>query len=348
MRRRDWPWARRQPKRTEATTGGTDAVDGLAPGAGERRRTPAVVTRNLGRSVGRREAVRGISLVVEDGETLGLLGRLGAGKTTTIGLISTRLRPTRGEVRIFGKLVSEDVNAARRLLNVASEEEGGYPSLTGEENVDFFAHLYGVPRGECSQRVAGVLELVEMTPSKDDRLASYSRGMRRRLSLACALVTAPRLLLLDEPTVGVDPQSRAHIFQAVRALQARGLSILYTTRDIEDAEALCDRIAIMDEGRLVALGTVSEILARSQTREVIELTLGRPPGDLGSIARLDGVLRLELSGSELRVFTLHAPGVLAVLCGTPAFLAQPILTMKVTPVTLEDVFVELTGKELHD
>jgi len=161
-------------------------------------------------------------------------------------------------------------------------------------------------------------------------------------------VTAPRLLLLDEPTVGVDPQSRAHIFQAVRALQARGLSILYTTRDIEDAEALCDRIAIMDEGRLVAVGTVSEILARSRTREVIELTLGRPPGDLGSIARLDGVLRLELSGTELRVFTLHAPGVLAVLCGTPAFLAQPILTMKVTPVTLEDVFVELTGKELHD
>ncbi len=204
MRRRDWPWARRQPKRTEAATGGTDAVDGLAPGAGERRRTPAVVTRNLGRSVGRREAVRGISLVVEDGETLGLLGRLGAGKTTTIGLISTRLRPTRGEVRIFGNLVSEDVNAARRLLNVASEEEGGYPSLTGEENVDFFARLYGVPRGECSQRVAGVLELVEMTPSKDDRLASYSRGMRRRLSLACALVTAPRLLPLDEPTVGVD------------------------------------------------------------------------------------------------------------------------------------------------
>jgi len=184
--------------------------------------------------------VRGISLVVEDGETLGLLGRLGAGKTTTIGLISTRLRPTRGEVRIFGSLVSEDVNAARRLLNVASEEEGGYPSLTGEENVDFFARLYGVPRGECSQRVAEALELVEMTPSKDDRLASYSRGMRRRLSLACALVTGPRLLLLDEPTVGVDPQSRAHIFQAVRALQARGLSILYTTRDIEDVEALCD------------------------------------------------------------------------------------------------------------
>src|SRR5207247_8995878 len=148
-----------------------------------------------------------------------------------------------------------------------------------------------------------------MTPSKDDRLASYSRGMRRRLSLACALVTAPRLLLLDEPTVGVDPQSRAHIFQAVRALQARGLSILYTTRDIEDAEALCDRIAIMDEGRLVALGTVSEILARSQTREVIELTLGRPPGDLGSIARPPGLLRLALAGSAHPGLPLPALGV---------------------------------------
>jgi ABC-2 type transport system ATP-binding protein len=306
------------------------------------------VIRDLRRNFDRREAVRGLSFEIAEGEIFGLLGPNGAGKTTTISMVSTRIRPTRGEVWIFGKHVQREVNAARRLLNVAPQEEALYPSLTGEENLYFFARLYGVPREEREAQVEEVLELVGLTTRKDDRVSSYSGGMRRRLNFGCALVSRPRLLLLDEPTVGVDPQSRAHIFDAVRTLRARGLTILYTTHYLQEAEALCDRIAIMDEGRLVALGTLSELLARSHAQEVIELKLAEPPGDIGAVARLEGVLRLELAGTELRVFTSRAQRVLAKLCGTPSLLDQPILTTKVAPITLENVFMELTGKELRD
>jgi len=308
----------------------------------------AVVIQNLRRSFNGREAVQGISLVIHEGEIFGLLGPNGAGKTTTISMVSTRIRPTSGDVWIFGKHVRRDVHAARRLLNVAPQEEALYPSLTGEENLLFFARLYGVPRAERRRRVGEALELVALTARKDERVASYSGGMRRRLNLGCALVSSPRLLLLDEPTVGVDPQSRAHIFDAVRHLRARGMTMVYTTHYLEEAEDLCDRIAIMDEGRVVTLGTLPELLARSHASEVIELRLSQPPTSLKAVERLDGVLRVEVAGNELRVFTSRAQGVLAALCGTPPLIDQPIVTTKVTPITLENVFSELTGKGLRD
>jgi len=308
----------------------------------------AVAIQNLRRSFNGREAVQGISLEINQGEIFGLLGPNGAGKTTTISMISTRIRPTSGDVWIFGKHVLRDVHAARRLLNVAPQEEALYPSLTAEENLLFFARLYGVPRAKRRQRVDEALDLVALTARKDDRVATYSGGMRRRLNLGCALVSGPRLLLLDEPTVGVDPQSRAHIFDAARHLRAQGMTMVYTTHYLEEAEDLCDRIAIMDEGRVVALGTLPELLARSRASEVIELRLSQPPSSVEAVEGLEGVLRVELAGTEVRVFTSRAQRVLAALCGFPPLLDQPIVTTKVTPVTLENVFIELTGKELRD
>jgi ABC-2 type transport system ATP-binding protein len=309
---------------------------------------PAVVIQDLRRSFNGREAVQGISLEINEGEIFGLLGPNGAGKTTTISMVSTRIRPTKGDAWVYGKHVLRDVHAARRLLNVAPQEEALYPSLTGEENLHFFARLYGVPRAERRRRVDEALELVELTARKDDRVATYSGGMRRRLNLGCALVSGPRLLLLDEPTVGVDPQSRAHIFDAIRHLRADGMTVVYTTHYLEEAEDLCDRIAIMDEGRVVALGTLPDLLARSHANEVIELRLSQPPTDLDAVGRLDDVLRVEVAGNEVRVFTARAQRVLAALWGTPPLLEQSIVTTKVTPITLENVFIELTGKALRD
>ena len=309
---------------------------------------PAVVIQNLRRSFGTREAVRGISFEIEEGEIFGLLGPNGAGKTTTISVVSSRIRPTSGEVWVYGEEVTSNVHAARRLLNVAPQEEALYPSLTGEENLYFFTRLYGVPRRERYRRIAEALELVQLTPRKDDPVATYSGGMRRRLNLAASLVTGPRLLLLDEPTVGVDPQSRAHIFDAVRHLRAQGMTIVYTTHYLEEAEGLCERIAIMDEGQVVALGTLSELLARSHANEVIELKLSEPPASLEAVERLEGVLRVELAGTELRVFTSRAQRVLAALCTATPFLDQSIVTTKVTPINLENVFIELTGKAMRD
>src|SRR5262249_42023883 len=169
----------------------------------------------------------------------------------------------------------------------------------------------------------------------------------RRLNLGCALVSGPRVVLLDEPTVGVDPQSRAHIFDAVRDLRAQGLTILYTTHYLEEAENLCDRIAIMDEGRVVACGTLPELLSRSNATEVIELRLLHPPETTAPIEVLDGVRKVELTGNDLRVFTSRAPATLPRIYRAMAPRGHIVRT-RVPPVTLDDVFMELTGKELRD
>jgi ABC-2 type transport system ATP-binding protein len=308
----------------------------------------AVVLRDLRREYGGREVVRGVSLEIPEGEIFGLLGPNGAGKTTLLSMISTRIRPTSGDAWVHGKHVIHDVDAARRVLNVAPQEEAVYPSLTAEENLAFFAELYGVPRTERRSRVAESLDIVGLASRKDDRVATYSGGMRRRLNLGCALVSGPRLVLLDEPTVAVDPQSRAHIFDAVRALRARGTSILYTTHYLEEAEDLCDRIAIMDDGRVVACGTLPELLALSNASEVIDLRLLHAPETIAPLETVDGVRKVETVGNEVRIFTTRAQQVLPRVYRAIAALGQSIVRTRVTPVTLDDVFLELTGKGLRD
>jgi ABC-2 type transport system ATP-binding protein len=308
----------------------------------------AVVLRDLRREYDGREVVRGVSLEVQEGEIFGLLGPNGAGKTTLLSMVSTRLRPTSGDVWVHGKHVVHDVNAARRLLNVAPQEEALYPSLTGAENLAFFGELYGVRGAALRQAVGEALEAVGLTARKDDRVSTYSGGMRRRLNLGCALVSGPRVVLLDEPTVAVDPQSRAHIFDAVRALRARGTTILYTTHHLQEAEDLCDRIAIVDEGRVVACGTLTELLALARATEVIELRLLQPLETTAPIEAIEGVRSVETAGHELRIFTTRAQQVLSRVYRTVANLGHAVVRTRVTPVTLDDVFLELTGKGLRD
>src|SRR5262249_37674767 len=266
----------------------------------------AVVLRDLRRDHGDRQVVRGVSLEIPEGEIFGLLGPNGAGKTTLLSMVSTRIRPSSGDAWVYGKHVVRDVNAARRLLNVAPQEEAIYPNLTAEENLAFFAELYGVRRAERPRRVSQALEVVGLGARKDDRVATYSGGMRRRLNLGCALVSGPRLVLLDEPTVAVDPQSRAHIFDAVRTLRAGGTTIIYTTHYLEEAENPCRRIAIMDEGQVVACGTLAELLAHSRATEVIELRLMAPPTTVAPVEAVDGVQKVETVGNEIRIFTTRA------------------------------------------
>jgi len=308
----------------------------------------AVVLRDLRREYDGREVVRGVSLEIPAGEIFGLLGPNGAGKTTLLSMISTRLRPTSGDAWVHGKHVLHDVDAARRLLNVAPQEEALYPSLTAAENLRFFVELYGVPKADRERAVAAALDAVGLTGRRNDRVDTYSGGMRRRLNLGCALVSGPRVVLLDEPTVAVDPQSRAHIFDAVRALRARGTTILYTTHHLQEAEDLCDRIAIMDEGRVVACGTLPELLGRSRATEVIELRLHEPLETTASLRTIDGVGDVEAIGSELRVFASRAQQVLPRLYRAISALGHSVIRTRVTPVTLDDVFLELTGKALRD
>jgi ABC-2 type transport system ATP-binding protein len=308
----------------------------------------AIVLRDLRREYGGAEVVRGVSLDVPEGEIFGLLGPNAAGKTTLLSMISTRIRPTSGDAWVFGKHVVHDIDAVRRLLNVAPQEEALYPSLTAEENLKFFADLYGVPRSERRRRVAAALEAVGLTARKRDRVATYSGGMRRRLNLGCTLVSGPRLVLLDEPTVAVDPQSRAHIFDAVRALRAAGVTIVYTTHYLEEAEDLCDRIAIMDEGQVVACGTLPQLLALSHATDIIDLRLLAVPDDVTPLEGVDGVEKVELVGSEVRIFTRRPQHALPLVYRVLARMGHGVVKTRVTPVTLDDVFLQLTGKDLRD
>lgn len=307
----------------------------------------AVVTEELRRTYEGREAVRGISLTIPEGEIFGLLGPNGAGKTTTLSMISTRIRPTSGDAWVCGKHVVKEVHRARRFLNVAPQEEAHYPTLTAEENLQFFARLYGVPAAERAALVEKALAVVELQGRRDDRVGTFSGGMRRRLNLGCALVSGPRVVLLDEPTVGVDPQSRAHIFDAVRRLREEGLTILYTTHYLAEAEELCDRIGVIDEGKIVALGTIPELLAGSRTREVVELRFPTAISQLPIVEDHPEVEKVEFHGPLVRVYARSAQPLLATVCA-PGALDMELVQIKVTPVSLETIFMEITGKELRD
>jgi ABC-2 type transport system ATP-binding protein len=214
---------------------------------------------NVRKSYGPMIAVDGLSLDVQRGEVLGLLGPNGAGKSTTVNLAVGLLAPDAGRVRIDRKGDPTDA-AVRGVIGVAPQALALYELLTGEENLRFFGEVYGLAGGMLTERVRWSLEFVGLTERRRDRVGTYSGGMKRRLNLAAALVHDPRLILLDEPTVGVDPQSRHQIFANILALKALGRTIIYTTHYMEEAERLCDRVAIVDKGKLLALGTVPQLL----------------------------------------------------------------------------------------
>lgn len=243
---------------------------------------------NLSKQYGDRQAVREVSFHIGAGEVFGLLGPNGAGKTTTIGMVATIISPSQGEVKITGLAAA----TAKGKLGLVPQMLCLYPSLTAEEHLSFFGRMYGLERARLRTRVDDLLELTGLTPRRADRVATFSGGMQRRLNLACGLVHEPELLLLDEPTVGVDPQTRERIFTAVEELAARGMAVLYTTHYMEEAERLCHRLAIMDEGRIIAEGTVEE-LARlmGEVTPIRELTVRRP--NLGEVF-------FHLTGKALR------------------------------------------------
>jgi ABC-2 type transport system ATP-binding protein len=270
---------------------------------------------------GTRTAVDGLSLAVRRGEIFGLLGPNGAGKTTTVGLAIGLLVPDEGTVDVAG-LGSPRDPAVRARIGLAPQALALYDALTGQENVAFFGSVYGLSGARLADRVAAAIEFVGLTDRRRDRVATYSGGMKRRLNLAVALVHDPELLLLDEPTVGVDPQSRNLIFENVRHLREAGKTIVYTTHYMEEAERLCDRVGIVDNGRLLALGTVPELVAAHG---------GRPE------------LVADTGGEEVRVETDDPLGELNRLAA-----ARPVATFRVERANLEQVFLHLTGRQLRD
>jgi ABC-2 type transport system ATP-binding protein len=295
-----------------------------------------IEVRDLQKRFGTTIAVNGVSFHVGRGETFGLLGPNGAGKSTTIGMLVGTMRPDAGAVLVNGNAKPTDA-ATRFTLGVAPQTLSLYEELTAQENLSFFARLYSLSGAKLAERVRWALEFAELTDRARDRVKTFSGGMKRRLNLAVALVHDPQVLFLDEPTVGVDPQSRNHIFRRVEELKSQGRTIIYTTHYMEEAQRLCDRIAIMDHGKILDLDRVDALINRHGGRSVVKAELTQLPADATILpAPLDGQsLRFESDRPLEEVARLSSAGV--------AF-----QTLEVTRPDLETVFLTLTGRSLRD
>ncbi|MBI3830173.1 MAG: ABC transporter ATP-binding protein [Planctomycetes bacterium] len=295
-----------------------------------------ILVKDLRKSYGARAAVAGVSFEIKPGETFGLLGPNGAGKSTTIHLLGGLLRADSGSVAIAGQADPSRAEVRRRL-GLAPQAVALYEDLSGAENLAFFGKLYGLGGARLRERVTWALEFAGLSDRAHDRLRTYSGGMQRRINLACALIHEPAAVLLDEPTAGVDPQSRNHLFENIEALKKLGLTILYTTHYMEEAQRLCDRVAILDQGKILALDTVDGLIAKHGGQAQVTAELERAPADAAALpGKLDGLTLRFASERPLEDVARLAQSGLA------------FRTLHVDRPDLEQVFLALTGRRLRD
>jgi ABC-2 type transport system ATP-binding protein len=299
----------------------------------------------LSKYYGPTNAVTGLNFEIREGEIFGLLGPNGAGKTSTIAMLATQRRPSGGDALLFGRSASREPYQVRQMIGFAPQEVSLYPQLTAAENLQFFGRIYGVNRAELSERIDALLTMVGLEADGDARVGTFSGGMKRRLNLAVSIVHRPKLILLDEPTAGVDPESREQILNIIGGLRDNGSAILYTTHYMEEAERLCDRVGILNEGHLVAVGTLDELLSKQDYAEIIELR-GMPAGiDLAAMRALGGVSLVERRDGLVRLHVKRATDFLLPLQKIISRSNQNV-RLKISPLSLEDLFLHLTGKEL--
>ena len=329
--------------------GGLGVAARARPAPPRARPEPVLRAEHLVKRFGDRVAVDDVGFTVAPGETYGLLGPNGAGKTTTIRLVCGLLAPDSGSTFVGGHEMTRAAMQAKELVGYVPQEVALYPDLTARENLRFFGRLYALPRRVLEARVEEVLELVDLRERADDRVDSYSGGMRRRLNIGAGLLHRPTLLVLDEPTVGVDPQSRHAILESVHRFGAGGMAVLYTTHYMEDAERLCDRVGIIDHGRLVAEGTRRELVSRLGERDRITLTA---TGDLTAFATacrvLGGVDGSDVSGSEVHLVVRDGRRLLPAVLEAADRTNVAVRSVDVAEPDLEAVFLHLTGTALRE
>ena len=298
---------------------------------------------------GTRVAVDDVSLTIPSGQTYGLLGPNGAGKTTTISIIAGLLGADDGEVMICGERMDPRTAAPKRHIGLVPQELAIYPELSARENLNVFGRLQGMRGPRLRERIAEVLELTGLSERANGPTKEFSGGMKRRLNIGIGLLHQPELLILDEPTVGVDPQSRNAILESVEALSAEGMAVLYTTHYMEEAERLCDRIGIIDSGRIQAEGSRDDLIQIIGAVDHIRL-LGT--GDLSkaevTLGELAAVERVDGHGAELLLTVRNAPTQIAEVVTHASAAGMKLSDVEITRPNLESVFLHLTGKALRD
>ncbi len=306
--------------------------------------------RDLRKRYGERRAVDGVSLAVTAGSVLALLGPNGAGKSTTVGMICGLTAADSGTVCVGGVALAGDGAACKRRIGLVPQELAIFEDLSAQANVELFGALYALPRARLKARAAEVLAMVGLADRARDKPATFSGGMKRRLNLACALVHDPELILLDEPTAGVDPQSRNAIFDQLEALKRAGKALVYTTHYMEEAERLADRVVIIDHGRVVADGTLSALYRRLPATHSLQVDLEGSSAtvDTAALQALPGVRQVQQAGERLTLalddLARDAPGVLQAI----AQAGWTVRHFSSGRANLEDVFLALTGRQLRD
>jgi ABC-2 type transport system ATP-binding protein len=295
-------------------------------------------------------AVNNVSFAIEEGEIFSLLGPNGAGKTTTISILSCLLKPDSGEASVGGFSVKREPEKVKALIGVVPQDIALYEDLTGRENLLFWGRMYGLRGSELDKRVDEVLELIGLVDRQKDRVDKYSGGMKRRVNIGAALLHKPRFLYLDEPTVGIDPQSRRSILDGVKDLNVSGVTVLYTTHYMEEAQELSHRIGIMDEGAMIALGTQDELVHLVGEHTRIDLTLDREAATLaGQWRRLRGVSSVsEPENERMWLGVEDANKLMPQLFDTARAAGARITEISLAEPNLEMVFLHLTGRALRD
>ncbi len=311
--------------------------------------TPAIEVLDLHKSFGENKAVQGVGFEVKQGEIFSLLGPNGAGKTTTISMLSCLLRPNDGDARVMGHSIRSDPRGVKSVLGVVPQDIALYEDLTARENLSFWGKMYGLRGSKLKLRVDEVLDIIGLRDRAKERVSKYSGGMKRRVNIGVALLHKPKVIYMDEPTVGIDPQSRRNILDSVVALKNEGMTVLYTTHYMEEAQELSDHIGIMDHGKLIACGTGEELvkLVGQQTR--IDLTLNGDGANVMDLWRdIGGVSRVSAEDGLVTVLVTDSNLVLPHLFEAAAKLSIRITSVDIREPNLEAVFLHLTGRALRD
>ncbi len=307
---------------------------------------PAIEMIDLCKQFKNFKAIDHLSLTVQQGEIFGLLGPNGSGKTTTINMISGLSVPTSGQVKVLGHDVQHEARQVRKILGSVPQETALYEELSAWTNMDFHADLFGIPRKEKQARITRLLELVQLLDRKDSRVGTFSGGMKRRLALARALLHEPQLIYLDEPTLGVDVQARRAIWDYCLSLREQGKTVLITTNYLEEAQILCDRLAIIDHGKLIAQDTPDH-LKKTYGGSIIELETVHPLASIAEIQQLPGVKEVEQDGRRLKVTTTGIDHIVPQVINI-ASQQNELRDILLREPNLDEIFLHLTGTALRD